>query len=84
MTKQQAVVALLDFVEDPDLGPSPALSLGTGCVPGFTRLPSAADGVLGGAVVLRKSSTELVPAVTAHSDTSTSTETGSQKKKDLL
>ena len=71
MSKPQAVVALLDLVEDPDLGPLKALTeLGPHIGSGFTRLPSAVDVVPAGAVVLKESAP--LPS------TSTCTETGSQ------
>ena len=86
MTKPQAVVALLDLVEDLDLGPgkdSPAF--GTWGASGFTTLPSAADEVRAVAVVVTKTSTEPAPTTPALPDISTGTETGSQQNQgDLL
>ena len=84
MTRPQPVVALLDLVEDPDLGPGTDLpAFGTWCVPGFTPLPSAADEVRAVAVVLTKSSTE--PATAELPATSTGAETASQQNQvDLL
>ena len=85
MSKPQAVVALLDLVEDPDLGPlRSATELGPHCGSGFTRLPSAVDVVPAGTVVLRKSGTEPAAATAALLDSSIGTEKGPRQANQLL